>query len=200
MDLYNEWVIMREATKKNCTHIIHLNSADIGIDHAVIKMPKYETSFREYLWKARDFKELPTIFTHIAQGLKELHDLGYVHRDLKPENVMVSFRPLRAVLIDFNRAYPLTQSTKGTVRGTEGYFPEKDDLRDGSTKWDIWSLGAMILEANLDKNDYLRVNTQRGTIFKAEKHLREGKPSPALAAIINGTILLSDFNRMLTLD
>jgi len=68
-------------------------------------------SFREYLWKARDFKELPTIFTHIARGLKELHVLGYVHRDLKPENVMVSFRPLRAVLIDFNRAYPLTQST-----------------------------------------------------------------------------------------
>jgi serine/threonine protein kinase len=157
MDLYNEWVIMREATKKNCQHIVHLISAEIGIDHVLLRMPKIEMSFREYLWNHRSFKDLPAFLTNIAHGLKELHELGYVHRDLKPENVMVSFRPLKATLIDFNRAYPLTQSTKGTVRGTEGYFPESEDLRDGSPRWDIWGLGAMVLEADLDKNDYLKV-------------------------------------------
>lgn len=200
MDLYNEWIIMKEAARKDCKHIVHLTSAEIGIDHVLIRMPKIEMSYREYLWNHRSFKDLPTILTHIAQGLKELHDLGYVHRDLKPENVMVSFRPLKAILIDFNRAYPLTQSTRGTVRGTEGYFPESDELRDGSTRWDIWALGAMILESDLDKNEYLRVNTQRGSHFKAEKYLKECKPCPDLAAIIKGTLLVGDLNRIITLD
>ncbi len=93
--------------------------------------------------------------------------MGYNHRDLKHENLMLSFKPVKAVLIDFTRSYPLTQSTKGTVRGTEGYFPEKEQLRDGSTKWDIWSLGAMILEADLERNEYLRVKNERGSLFHA---------------------------------
>ncbi len=158
---------MREAAKNDCKHIIHLTSAAIGTDHLIIKMPRFHRSFREYLWEDRDPRDLPTILSHIALGLKELHLMGYNHRDLKPENVMLSFKPLKAVLIDFNRSYPLTQSTKGTVRGTEGYFPEKEQLRDGSTKWDIWSLGAMILEADLDRNAYLRVKNERGSTFHA---------------------------------
>ena len=183
---------MREAAKTDCKHIIHLSSASIGIDHLIIQIPRLQESFREYLWEHRDPRDLPGLLSHIALGLKELHLMGYVHRDLKPENVMVSFKPLKAVLIDFNRAYPLTQSTKGTVRGTEGYFPEKGDLRDVSTKWDIWALGAMVLEADLDRNEYLRVKNERGTNFHATKHLRDGKPCAGVAAIIKGTVLVGD--------
>lgn len=40
----------------------------------------------------------------MVEGVRELHEMGYVHRDLKPENVMISFEPLRATVIDFNRA------------------------------------------------------------------------------------------------
>ena len=122
-----------------------------------------------------------------------------MHRDLKPENVMVNLQPLSATLIDFNRAYPLTQCTKGTCRGTEGYFPQKEDLRDGSTKWDIWSLGAMVLEADLGINEYLRVNSENGAIFKAGKYLREDKPHRDIAAIINGTILAGNSENLMSL-
>ncbi len=73
MDLYNEWVIMRVAPKNDCKHIIHLTSAAIGIDHLIIKMPRFHMSFREYLWEHRDPRDLPTILSHIALGLKELH-------------------------------------------------------------------------------------------------------------------------------
>jgi len=40
--------------------------------------------------------------------------------------------------------------TIGHVRGTPGYFPLRDEWRNGSTKWDMWALTAMILEADMD--------------------------------------------------
>ena len=30
----------------------------------------------------------------IANGIKELHEMGYVHRDLKPENIVLTLKPL----------------------------------------------------------------------------------------------------------
>ena len=40
--------------------------------------------------------------------------------------------------------------TIGHVRGTPRYFPLRDEWRNGSTKWDMWALTAMILEADMD--------------------------------------------------
>lgn len=40
----------------------------------------------------------------VVKGLKELHAMGYVHRDLKPENILVNMDPVKAMVIDFNRA------------------------------------------------------------------------------------------------
>jgi len=125
MEFFNEWTIMREASKGDFQKVIHLSGCELGQDHILLRMPRYPLSFREYLWRHRDANQLKTLVIDIALGLKELHALGYVHRDLKPENVMVSLKPLKATLIDFNRAYPLTQSTQGTCRGTEGYFPKR---------------------------------------------------------------------------
>ena len=70
----------------------------------------------------------------MIEGIQQLHKLGYVNRDLKPDNVALSLDPLDVRVIDFNRVYPVTQSTLGHVRGTPGYFPTKDMWRDGSTK------------------------------------------------------------------
>ena len=42
----------------------------------------------------------------------------------------------------------------GTVRCTPGYFPMNEDLRDGSVLWDIWALAAMILECDMEVNEY----------------------------------------------
>jgi serine/threonine protein kinase len=90
-------------------------------------------------------------------GLKELHELDYVHRDLKPDNVMLNLRPLHVVLIDFERATLRSQKTGPTVKGTIGYFPICRDLRDGSTRWDVWALAAMILEADMSPGEYRNV-------------------------------------------
>jgi serine/threonine protein kinase len=97
----------------------------------------------------------------------ELLDLGYVHRDVKPENVVLSADFAKVKLIDFNRAMPIQQFTKGTVRGTDGYYPDWTKELDGSSKWDCWSVGAMILEADLETNEYININSAHGAKGKA---------------------------------
>ena len=57
--------------------------------------------------------------------------MGYVHRDLKPDNIMLNFQPLKVVLIDFNRSLRVENSRYGNVMGTSGYYPEREDWRDG---------------------------------------------------------------------
>ena len=61
-------------------------------------------TLREYIRESRNPAELKEILLGAIKGVRELHSMGYVHRDLKPDNIMLSFKPLRVVVIDFNRA------------------------------------------------------------------------------------------------
>jgi hypothetical protein len=49
--------------------------------------------------------------------------------------------------------------TVGNIRGTPGYYPLNDELRDGSSRWDIWAIGAIILESNMERDEYLETLT-----------------------------------------
>ncbi len=135
----------------------------LGPHHLAFSLPRYQMNFREYLSHHRDARHLNKIFLMIAGGLKELHENGFVHRDLKPENVMIRLRPLHACLIDFERAQPRTQGTRGSSLGTPGYEPHHNQLKDGSSLWDIYALSAMILEADMYPGEYLQVRNERGS-------------------------------------
>lgn len=37
----------------------------------------------------------------MVEGLKEIHDLGYMHRDMKPENIMFKENIYNLKIIDF---------------------------------------------------------------------------------------------------
>jgi serine/threonine protein kinase len=163
-------------------------------------MTTYEMDFRNYLIKHRNTRDLNKILISAATGLKELHKMGYVHRDFKPDNIVLNLKPLSVKLIDFNRATLITQETRGTVRGTPGYFPMRDELRDGSIYWDIWSLGAVILECDMEIDEYKQVMTERAGLLKAEKHLEKVGVCNNIKAIIRGTIMKARINEMMKLD
>ena len=55
----------------------------------------------------------------------------------------------------------------GTVRGTPGYFPMNEDLRDGSVLWDMWAFAAIILECDMEVNEYKQVMEERESLMKA---------------------------------
>ena len=144
--------------------------------------------FRFYLVKHRITRDLNKILIEIGQGIKQIHSLGYVHRDLKPNNVVMNLKPFQLKIIDFNRSYLITQSTKGTVRGTPGYFPINDNLKDGSVLQDIWAFAAIILESDMDVNEYKGVMSERGSLAKATKHLEKKEVCDNLKDIIRGTL------------
>ena len=56
------------------------------------------------------------------------------------------------------------------MRATPGYFPQNEELKDGSILWDVWALCAMILESDMDVDEYKQVMTERAGLLKATKH------------------------------
>ena len=86
--------------------------------------------------------------------------MGYVHRDLKPDNIVLNLKPLEAVIIDFDRTVLDSDDGRETVLGTQGYFPERDNLRDGRVKWDLWAYAAIVLEADMKEKKYYAANRE----------------------------------------
>jgi serine/threonine protein kinase len=53
---------------------------------------------------------------------------------MKPDNIVLTSKPYRAKIIDFNRAVSREATTVGSVKGTPGYSPLREDWRDGGIK------------------------------------------------------------------
>jgi len=187
--MQREFQVSQMAKVNRLQHVLGLKCAYIGFNHVGFAQEYYEYDLRQYLRFKRDHRQLPLIFTCIAKGIEELHTHGIVHRDLKPDNIVISIKPLKVKIIDFDRSVNLGVETKGNFVGTDGYYPFKPNLEDGSSKWDIWALGAMILEADLDKNQYLTINNERGAQNICQQHLKRGDVNQDLKEVLRMTVM-----------
>ena len=95
----------------------------------------------------------------LLEGVRDIHERGYVHCDLKPENILVfppdqygSFSRLK--IADFGlvrrrgeRERPEVETCLTSFPGTAVYMPP-ESVTDGkiSAALDIWSLGCIVLE------------------------------------------------------
>ena len=93
-----------------------------------------------------EIKSIQFIMKNILEGLKYIHECGYIHRDIKPSNVMISDGFKNVKLIDFGycrkvEGRPLTPS-----RFTNQYAPL--DCLLGMPKYnekmDVWGAGCIL--------------------------------------------------------
>ena len=70
----------------------------------------------------------------------------------------------------------------------------------GSKSWDIYAYACIILESDLETDEYLSVNNARSIEWKAEKHIKREDVCPQLKQIIRGTILRGKVSEIITVD
>lgn len=143
--------------------------------------------------------------THIAYGLRDIHDMGVVHRDIKPANIM--FRGDDSLAIaDFGiskKLYsPLEMTTLGKVLGTPHYLsPEQGQGKKVDQRSDIYSVGVLFYELLTREKPYT-ANTPAALIYQ---HINA--PLPRLSGdrkifqrIINKTMAKKPGDRYQTMD
>ncbi|KAI4640802.1 hypothetical protein J4E90_003012 [Alternaria incomplexa] len=120
---------------------------------------------------SRHFDEFGQLLEHEAQcvahqildGLKSMHDHGFVHRDLKPQNVLIKERSPNwwVKLGDFGVSKRMQDAASlSTYTGTDGFMAPEVIMRKGHVNWkalagrksytdavDIWALGALVFQA-----------------------------------------------------
>ena len=173
--------------------------------------------------------EAKPIVRDIAQGLNFLHELDsgnsqdkrYVHRDLKLLNILQVGGIWK--IADFGLSKALDRGTMqaSKIAGTPYYMPpELFRNRYVSTKWDVWSLGVMIIEMltghfpfespyqdelerkiQIDIPDLQGVPSEWIDIVKgclAKDHGRRGSAADVLTAIESSLIQVTVFSKTAT--
>lgn len=88
-----------------------------------------------------DVLEVCKIAKEVANGLREMHDAGYVHADIKPNNIMVTGQR-QVKIIDFGQSCPIG-TIKERIQGTPDYIAPEQVLRKRITpKTDMFNFGA----------------------------------------------------------
>lgn len=99
----------------------------------------------------RDMMELLDTFIQAAQGLKAMHQMGYVHCDIKPNNILRNDAGLVKV-IDYGQSCKIG-TVKERIQGTPDYIaPEQVARRPVTVQTDVFNLGATLYWAISGKN------------------------------------------------
>nr|AAB42033.1 57 kD zinc finger/protein kinase chimera [Oxytricha fallax] len=189
MEFTNECQVLTQAKFKECSYLIKLDAVLLAKNHVAFRLPLYEMTLRDFIADQRNHKQLALIATQTVQGIKELHKLGFVHRDLKPENIMINFSPVRVAIIDFNRALRVEVSRLGTVMGTPGYYPEREDWRDGDFQWDVWALAAIIIECDMPRNDYYSTRCEKDANERIKQFIDKTRVSQSMKQMAESIII-----------
>ncbi|KAL6596970.1 hypothetical protein ACP70R_047104 [Stipagrostis hirtigluma subsp. patula] len=114
----------------------------------------------------------------ICAGLEHIHQKSFYHLDIKPGNILVD-KKRGGILADFGLAKvffdELTRKTSSDY-GTRGYRPpEFETGHSRSTKFDIFSLGVVILQLVTGHKGYLDIARRKdsGAIAKAQENWRD---------------------------
>jgi serine/threonine-protein kinase len=95
--------------------------------------------------------DLLDVFIQAAEGLKSMHQMGYVHCDIKPNNILCCSNG-DVKVIDFGQSCPIG-TVKERIQGTPDFIaPEQVSRRPVSVQTDVFNLGATLYWACTGKH------------------------------------------------
>ncbi|MEZ0296704.1 MAG: serine/threonine-protein kinase, partial [Candidatus Methylacidiphilales bacterium] len=140
-----------EALAKNALrHVIHVFNRGIHEGrHYEVQEYIREGSLSDVLRrKTLPQDSAPLIIQQLAEGIRELHQIGVLHRDVKPSNILVrSLDPVELVLTDFGISSLADVSLHLTSASRTAAYSAPEALTGVVTRGsDWWSAGVVILE------------------------------------------------------
>jgi serine/threonine-protein kinase len=91
----------------------------------------------------RHLVDMVDLFIQVAEGLKHMHQMGYVHCDIKPINIMRT-EAGQIKIIDFGQSCK-SGTIKERIQGTPDYIaPEQVARRPVTPQTDVFNLGASL--------------------------------------------------------
>lgn len=96
----------------------------------------------------------------VAEGIRELHELGIVHRDLKPQNILRSGGLWKIADFGISKRMdrPVTQGQTFQGRGTAGYTPQEQWKGNEATyASDVYAFGKIMTFLLTDSTDLDRL-------------------------------------------
>lgn len=126
-----------------------------------------------------------------AEGLKVMHDKGYVHADIKPNNILVNEGGDRIKVIDFGQSCK-ANTVKERIQGTPDYIaPEQVKRKPITAATDVYNLGATIywLLTNEHVPTQMPRAGEQAVSLRTEERLKEprelnGNVPPALNSLV----------------
>ena len=135
---------------KNFTHPNLRRSFDLKITKSLL-LKKTEAFLIMELFEGKPLEmrppssmmEVVDTFIPAAQGIKAMHEMGFVHCDLKPNNILRDSEGTVKV-IDFGQSAKIG-TVKERIQGTPDYIsPEQVERRPITVQTDIYNFGATV--------------------------------------------------------
>ncbi|HEY1685332.1 MAG TPA: serine/threonine-protein kinase [Tepidisphaeraceae bacterium] len=143
---------------KRFTHPNLRRSIELKVNKTLLMKVTEAYLLMEYFeGKALDVRLPPNMITTIdtfilaANGLKAMHDMGYVHCDIKPNNILRNDDGTVKV-IDFGQSCTIG-TVKERIQGTPDFIaPEQVERRPVTVQTDVFNLGATLYWALTGKH------------------------------------------------
>ena len=130
-----------QASNVQCDHG-HPKNCGILPEHVYMTFPLAIGDFVSQDWTSINLSTTIALLRGPLQGLKALHEAGYMHRDVSVRNLLVmSLDPPRGVLCDYGKARRSLKEKDSRIGPIPTLAPEVDGENYYDNKIDIWGIG-----------------------------------------------------------
>lgn len=130
-----------QASNVQCDHG-HPGHCGTLPEHIYMSFPLAIGDFVSQDWSSIDLSTTILLLRGPLQGLKALHEAGYMHRDVSVRNLLVmSLDPPQGVLCDYGKARRSLKEKDSRIGPIPTLAPEVDGEGYYDSKIDVWGLG-----------------------------------------------------------